>query len=175
MIIEKILLKNTTNPNFEINNLMVLGLDRVNTQSLPLNINVTSCDFILSSAVINKRNTDILGVVIISEVQLDCFENESGCFIWGCGVVNYIRDDFRTIITNKLITHLKSLFEFGRKDNGSYAIDYFCIQPNTDEECEEIKNEYGMSRHSYEDCTILSKHINNGVSINLGFLKRYFK
>ena len=172
---EKILLKNTTKLDVETNDLMVLGLDRVNTRYLPLNINEVNCDFLLSSAVVNKRSTEILGIVVISKVYLDCFCEETGCFIWGCGVVNNINVDVSTIITNKLITHIKSLFQFGRKDDGSFAIDYFCLQPNTNEECEEIKNEYGMTKHTYKDCTLLSKHINNGVTINLGFLKRYLK
>jgi hypothetical protein len=43
------------------------------------------------------------------------------------------------------------------------------------EDREEIKIKYGMTKHTYQDCTILSKHINNGVTIDLSFLKRYLK
>ena len=172
---EKILLKDTTNIDVETKDIMVSGLDEVNTSFLPLNINITNCDFILSSAIVNKRNTEILGVVLVSTVYLDCFNGENGYFILGCGIVNNIKDDVRKTITNMLITHIKSLFQFGRKDDGSFAIDYFCLQPNTKEECEEIKIEYGMTKHTYQDCTILSKHINNGITIDLSFLKRYLK
>ncbi len=127
---EKILLKDTTNIDVETKDIMVSGLDMVNTSFLPLNINITNCDFLLSSAIVNKRNTEILGVVLISTVYLDCFNGENGCFIWGGGIVNNIKDDVRKTITNMLIAHIKSLFQFGRKDDGSFAIDYFCLQPN---------------------------------------------
>ena len=108
LIMEKILLKDTTNIDVETKDIMVSGLDMVNTSFLPLNINITNCDFLLSSAIVNKRNTEILGVVLVSTVYLDCFNGENGCFIWGCGIVNNIK----YINDSKNLDHLTDFFIF---------------------------------------------------------------
>ena len=82
-------------------------------------------------------------------------------------------NEIYNFIVNQLITRTEFLFRVGRKDDDTLATDYFCLQPNTEEECEECLNDYGMTKHSYINYSILSKR-NNGTSVSLNFLKRYF-
>ena len=158
--------------DISIEDLYCCGLDVVKHQILP-DIDNNNYDP-YSTAIVNRHNNEILGLILISPIGIECFDSkETGCFINGCGIVNNINNEIYNFIVNQLITRTEFLFRVGRKDDDTLATDYFCLQPNTEEECEEYLNDYGMTKHSYINYSILSKR-NTGTSVSLKFLKRYF-
>ena len=150
------------------------GLDIVNAQYLPDIANEDNCDS-LSTAIVNKHNNEVLGLILVSQINVGRFKaEEKVSLIKGCGIAKGLDNVLTEFIVNKLISHMESLFRVGRNDDGAIAIDYICLQPISQEECEELMSDYGLVRHNYNNNTMLSMR-NNGTSINLGFLKRYFK
>ena len=162
--------------NISTDDLICSGLDVISSQFMPDIVDgIENYVSTYSSAIVNRHNNEILGLIVVSSINLECIDSQGiGCLVSGCGITNNINCEIRDYVINQLISRVGFLFWMGRNDDNTLATNYYCLQPNTEEECEEIMTSYGMTKHSYNNYTILSKP-NNGSSINLGFLKRYFK